>query len=312
MTDAKIVPHLWFDHEAVEAATFYASVFPRSEVEHVGKLPGTPSGDCDVVAFHIHGQPFLAISAGPLFTRNPSVSFIVNFDPGRMQDAAGSLEQVWARLSERGTVRMPLGAYPFSKRYGWVEDRYGVSWQLILTDPSGEERPFVVPSLLFCGKAAGQAEKAIEHYVQVFGDARRGATVRYPEGMGPDRAGTLMFADFRLGDTWLAAMDSARMHGFGFNEAISLLVQCEDQAELDRLWAGLSADPASEQCGWLKDRFGVSWQVAPRELQRMVRQGTPEQVAALVQAFLPMRKLDVATLRRAFEQARPLPGQRHA
>ncbi len=79
----KIVPHLWFDKEAKEAAAFYASVFSNSKVTHTSTIRGTPSGDCDVVEFEVRGQPFMAISAGPLFKFNPSTSFIVNFDPAK-------------------------------------------------------------------------------------------------------------------------------------------------------------------------------------------------------------------------------------
>src|SRR5688500_15900760 len=128
-----ITPHLWFDTQAREAADFYCSVFPDSRVTSVTTIHDTPSGDCDVVDFQLHGQPFMAISAGPLFKFNPSVSFIVNFDPSRANDAAGRLDRTWAALMDGGTALMPLGEYPFSKRYGWVQDRYGLSWQLILS-----------------------------------------------------------------------------------------------------------------------------------------------------------------------------------
>ena len=127
-----ITPHLWFDTQAREAADFYCPVFPDSKVESIVKLRDTPSGDCDVVSFQLHGQPFMAISAGPLFKFNPSVSFIVNFDPSREADARARLDRTWARLSEGGQVLMPLDAYPFSRKFGWLSDRFGVSWQLNL------------------------------------------------------------------------------------------------------------------------------------------------------------------------------------
>jgi predicted 3-demethylubiquinone-9 3-methyltransferase (glyoxalase superfamily) len=118
--------------------------------------------------------------------------------------------------------------------------------------------------------------------------------------MEPDRDGTIMFADFMLESQWFAAMDSAHEHKFGFNEAISLLVRCETQAEIDDYWGKLSAVPEAEQCGWIKDRFGVSWQITPMALQRMLSEGSPEQIVAVTQAFLPMKKLDLAELERAY------------
>lgn len=297
-----IVPHLWFDKEAREAATFYAKLFPDSAVDNVRTIRDTPSGDCDVVHFHLGGQPFAAISAGPLFKANPSISFFLNFDPSRDKDARKRLDQTWEKLSKGGAVLMPLQEYPFSKRYGWVQDRYGVSWQLILTDPDGDPRPFIVPSLLFTGKNLGNAEKAIEHYVKAFPGSKRGTTERYPKGMAPEREGTVMFADFQLAGQWFAAMDSAQQHGFTFNEAISLMVKCKDQKEIDALWSKLSAVPEAEQCGWLKDKFGVSWQVTPAEMDEMMRNGTQEQVDRVTQSFLPMKKFDVAKLRQAYAE----------
>jgi predicted 3-demethylubiquinone-9 3-methyltransferase (glyoxalase superfamily) len=299
----KIVPHLWFDTQAKEAAAFYTSVFPDSRITSGTTLHDTPSGDADVVTFDLAGHQFMAISAGPLFRFNPSISFILNFDPSRDENARKTLDAMWQRLSEGGTAIMPLDRYPFSERYGWIADRYGVSWQLILSDPEGEERPFIVPSLMFVGSNAGRAEEAIEFYTSVFRNARRGEVARYGKGQEPDEEGTIMFADFMLEDQWFAAMDSAREHDFGFNEAISLLVECQTQDEIDYYWEKLSAAPEAEQCGWLKDKFGVSWQVSPADLGTMMNEGTPEQVARVTEAFLEMKKFDLAKLRQVYEEA---------
>jgi predicted 3-demethylubiquinone-9 3-methyltransferase (glyoxalase superfamily) len=303
----KIVPHLWFDKQAREAADFYASVFPDSRVVSSVVIPSTPSGDCDLVTFDVWGQRFMAISAGPEFRLNPSISFLVNFDPllfgeeGAGESAARKkLDEVWVKLSEGGQELMPLGAYPFSKHYGWIQDRYGVSWQLMLTDPKGDPRPPILPFLLFVGKRCGKAEEAIRFYTSVFEDSRVGEMVRHPAGPGPDREGTVMFADFKIGGHWFAAMDSAHEHKFDFNEAISLLVNCDSQDEIDRYWKALSAVPESEQCGWLRDRFGVSWQISPARMDEMFEEGTPEQIARVTQAFLQMKKLDLARLEEAF------------
>jgi predicted 3-demethylubiquinone-9 3-methyltransferase (glyoxalase superfamily) len=297
----RIVPHLWYDRAAREAAGFYASVFPDSKIANVALLHDTPSGDCEVVSFDLCGQPFMAISAGPHFKPNPSISFFVNFDPSRRGDARQALDTLWETLSEGGKALMPLDRYPFSERYGWVEDRYGVSWQLILTDPEGEPRPDIVPSLMFVGGLCGKAEEATAFYLSVFGNTRRGQLVRYPEGMLPDKAGTVMFTDFMLEGQWFAAMDSAQAHAFAFNEAISLIVYCDTQEEIDRYWERLSAVPKAEQCGWLKDRYGVSWQIVPRALDGMISKGTPQQIAQVTQAFLKMKKFDLAALQRAYD-----------
>jgi predicted 3-demethylubiquinone-9 3-methyltransferase (glyoxalase superfamily) len=143
-----ITPHLWFDKEAKQAAEFYCSIFPNSKISSSQTLHDTPSGDCDVVSFELNGQPFMAISAGPLFK---------------------------------------------------------------------------------------------------------------------------------------------------FNESISFMVPCQTQDEIDYYWQKLSAVPSAEQCGWLKDKFGLSWQIVPAVLDKLMS-GTPEQTARVTQAFLKMKKFDIAAL----------------
>lgn len=301
----KIVPHLWFDKEAVEAVELYTSVFTNSKITHTTTIKNTPSGDCDVVSFEILGQPFMAISAGPYFKPNPSVSFMVNFDPAHEHDAAERIDAVWEKLIEGGKALMPLDEYPFSKRYGWVEDKYGFSWQLILTDPEGEDRPDILPSLLFVDEKCGQAEAARTFYLEVFknapqpADTKPGTLVHYGADQEPNKEGTVMFSDFKLLDTWFVAMDAGMTHNFDFNEAISFMVKCEDQAEIDYFWETLSAVPEAEQCGWLKDKFGVSWQIVPRAMDDMMTSGDQEKIDRVTQAFLKMKKFDVAALESA-------------
>lgn len=298
----KIVPHLWYDKEAKEAAEFYCSIFPDSKITNVTTLQDTPSGDCDIVSFELSKQPFMSISAGPLFKFNPSVSFILNFDPSRDKNARKNLDATWEKLSSGGTALMPLDKYPFSERYGWIQDKYGLSWQLILSNPDGEERPFIVPSLMFVGTVCGKAEEATNFYLSVFKNTKRGMIARYPEGMAPSKEGTIMFTDFMLENQWFAAMDSAGEHKFAFNEAVSLMVYCDDQKEIDDYWEKLSAVPEAEQCGWLKDKYGLSWQIVPVGMDEMMREGTKEQIARLTQAFLSMKKFNLAELRKAYEK----------
>ena len=298
---SKITPHLWYDREAGEAAKFYTSLFPQSSITNVTTLHDTSSGDSEIVSFKLWGYPFMAISAGPLFKFNPSISFMVNFDPSQDPDAKTRIDAVWSRLAEGGQVLMPLDKYPFSEHYGWIQDRYGLSWQLILTNPAGDERPLIVPSLLFVGDVCGKAEAATDFYLSIFGESKRGAIVRYPGGMEPDQEGTVMFTDFMLGGQWFAAMDSAHQHDFAFNEAISFMVRCDTQAEIDAFWEKLSAAPEAEQCGWLKDKYGVSWQITSSAMDEMMSNGTREQIDRMTQAFLPMKKLDIATLKAAYE-----------
>jgi predicted 3-demethylubiquinone-9 3-methyltransferase (glyoxalase superfamily) len=291
----KVIPHLWFDKEAKDAANFYVSVFPDSAITSSMVLRNTPSGDCDVVAFDLMGYSFLAISAGPLFTFNPSVSFFV------LCKTNDEVDRLWAKLSEGGHVLMELGEYPFSKRYGWTADKYGVTWQVSLDDGHYQYRHRITPTLMYVGNVAGKAEEAMRFYASVLPESTVGDIARYPAGMEPDKEGTVMHGSVTLAGQEFFAMDSAQKHDFTFNEAISLIVNCDSQEEIDRYWYTLSAVPAAEQCGWLKDKFGLSWQITPSDMQEILRSSSQAQMDRVTQAFLPMKKLDMETIRRAYE-----------
>jgi predicted 3-demethylubiquinone-9 3-methyltransferase (glyoxalase superfamily) len=194
---------------------------------------------------------------------------------------------------------MELGAYPFSEKYGWTQDRYGLSWQVMLMG----ERPVgqrIIPTLLFVGPQCGKAEEAMRFYASVFRRAKVGDLDRYGPGEEPDREGTVKHGAFRLEGQDFAAMDSALGHDFTFNEAVSFMVHCETQKEIDHYWDRLSAVPEAEQCGWLKDKYGLSWQVVPNAMDRMMENGDKKKMAAVTQAFLKMKKFDIAELERAY------------
>lgn len=295
----KITPNLWFDGNAKEAADFYTAAFPEGKIITTVYYPKTvEEGLADfqldmagkelTVEFELAGQRFVGINAGPEFKFNPSVSFMVNFDPSRDAEAAKHLDELWEQLADGGEVLMPLDKYPYSERYGWVKDRYGLTWQLILTDPEGNPRPTIIPSLMFAGEQTNHAEEAMKFYLATFKEAEEGVVARYGQATGPAKADALMFADFKLGDQWLAAMDSGVEQDFGFNEAVSLSVECKDQAEIDRLWGILSAVPESEQCGWCKDKYGVSWQIVPENMEELMKK--PGAYAKMMQ----MKKLVIA------------------
>jgi len=292
----KITTHLWFDTQAREAGEFYASTFGGSRVKSVTTLHNTPSGDVDVVAVDIAGHEFTLISAGPLFKFNPSISLLVACKTKE------EVDKLWGALSKGGTALMDLGEYPFSGRYGWVQDRYGLSWQVMLADVHALTQK-ITPVLMFTEKQAGHAEEAMRFYTSVFHDAKAGDTMRYGPGEEPDKEGTVKWGQFQLEGQQFSAMDSARAQGFAFNEAISLMVNCETQEEIDYYWERLSADPKSEQCGWLKDKYGVSWQVTSTEMPEMLTRGTPQQIARVTEAFLKMKKFDVAKLREVYAAA---------
>ena len=293
----KIIPHLWFDKEALEAAHFYASVFPNSRVTSTSVIKDTPSGDCEIVGFEIMGYNFEALSAGPVFQINPSVSIMINFDPSQLKNARELIDAVWEKLAKDGKPLMPLDQYPFSERYGWIQDKYGFTWQLIYTDPEGEDRPLVIPCLLFVTDESKKAEEATDFYLSLFKNTKRGAIAHHSAGSEPHTEGSVMFTDFMLEGQWFAAMDgSTSMHDFAFNEAVCFIVKCDNQQEIDYYWSELSAAPGYEQqCGWVKDKYGVSWQIMPTNMGALM-QKNPEKITP---AMLSMKKIIIADLEKA-------------
>lgn len=281
--DQVITPAIWCDGTADEAAQFYTDIFRDASVtEQAPGLAATVS---------IHGFKLSLINGGNQYAPNPSISCILNFDPllfGGEEQARTYLDELYKRLSTGG-VLMELGEYPFSPRYAWVRDRFGMTWQLMLTDPDGDPRPFIIPSFMFGGTNHAHAEEATDAWITLFDNSRRGALYRYEEG-GPLDAGTVMFTDFTLRGTWMAATDSGTFHDFTFTPGVSIIVSCRDQEEIDRYWAGLSAVPEAERCGWCVDHWGVSWQVVPHNIAELMAD------AATRDKILHMGKIDLAKL----------------
>lgn len=289
----KIITHLWFDKEAKEATALYASLFPDSKVNNVTTIRGTPSGDTDIVNFTLAGQKFMAISAGPYFKLNPSISMFTVFENEAEIDA------VWNKLVDGGKILMPFQKYPWAQKYGWLQDKYGLSWQLSWSD-NHKMAQKITPLLMFTQKMAGKTKEAIEEYTKIFTNSKTEMLVPYEKGEG-DKEGFIKHSRFTLEGVNFMAMDSSAPHQFTFNEAISFIVNCETQEEIDYYWGKLSAVPESEQCGWLKDKYGVSWQIVPTAMNKMMASGDKEKTARVTTAFLKMKKFDIATLEKAFE-----------
>ena len=152
----------------------------------------------------------------------------------------------------------------------------------------------------------------------MFGDSKRGSLAFYPEenttptrdtrdtpritpqGEGTNAKNNVMFTDFTLANQWFTAMDGAGAHDFKFTEALSFIVNCDTQEEIDHFWSKLSHVPEAEQCGWCKDEYGVSWQIVPRIMNDMMSKGTPEQSVRVTKAFLQMKKFDIKKLEAAY------------
>jgi predicted 3-demethylubiquinone-9 3-methyltransferase (glyoxalase superfamily) len=299
----KIIPNLWFDRQAEEAANLYVSAFKKSRVGNITRASkagfdthGLPEGTAMTVEFEIEGQRFIAINGGPLFKFNPSISFLVNCSTKE------EVDNLWQKLSQSGgPALMELGVYPFSERYGWTQDRYGLSWQVMLVKESDIKQK-IIPTIMFVGEQCGKAEEAVDLYTKVFKNSAIDHVMRYGAGEEPDKEGTIRHAGFTLEGQEFAAMDSAHEHKFSFNEAISLMIECKTQEEIDYYWEEFTGDGGQESvCGWLKDKFGVSWQVVPTILGQMLRDRDSEKVDRVTKAFLKMKKFDIGELKKAYD-----------
>jgi predicted 3-demethylubiquinone-9 3-methyltransferase (glyoxalase superfamily) len=290
----KIVPHLWFDKEAKSATAFYTSLFEKSKIKTTTTITETPSGDCDIVTFDLAGQNFMAISAGPYFKFNPSISLFVVFDNEK------EIEKTWNALIKGGEELMPYKTYPWAHKYGWLQDKYGLSWQLSWSEHHVMNKK-ITPLLMFTNNVAGKATEAIETYTKIFPNSKKEIVVPYGKNEG-DKEGFIKHARFSLAGENFMAMDSSAPHAFNFNEAVSFVVHCDTQKEIDYYWEKLSAVPEAEQCGWLKDKYGISWQIVPSIMEEMMTSGDKEKIARVTQAFLKMKKFDIKKLKEAYEK----------
>ncbi len=272
-----IYPCLWFDGNAKEAAEFYCSIFDHSKIVDDNPM---------VVRFEIEGKLIMGLNGGPMFKINPSISLFVICETNE------EIETIWNKLIEGGNIMMPLDEYPWSKKYGFVADKFGVCWQLMLgkVPPNGQK---IMPCLLFVGEQYGKAQQAIKQYISIFPNSEI-VDLSIDESEDVQQAGSLKFGNFTLQNQLFAAMDGFGEHQFQFNEGVSFVVECDTQTEIDNYWTKLTEGGSESQCGWLKDRFGVSWQIVPSILGELV--SDPEKAPRVVQAFMKMKKFDIETL----------------
>jgi predicted 3-demethylubiquinone-9 3-methyltransferase (glyoxalase superfamily)/uncharacterized protein YndB with AHSA1/START domain len=273
-----IYPCLWFDNQAMQAAQYYCDIFGDSRI--------TDHNDM-AVTFDLQGQKFLALNGGPMYTPDPSISFYV------LCETKNEVDRLWNRLIAGGSVLMPLDKYSWTDRYGWLKDRYGISWQLGYGDITRVGQK-ITPDLLFTNEVFGKVEEALNYYTSIFKNSSIERIERY-KAEDNDVEGKVMHASFRLDNYVLMAMESSGQHEFRFNEGISLVVDCDTQQQIDYYWDKLIANGGEEnQCGWLKDRYGVSWQIVPAILPKLL--ADPSKAERVTSAFMKMKKLEIDKL----------------
>lgn len=299
-SNQKIVPNLWFNNNAEEAVEFYITLFSDSGVNSETRYPeagqeihGHQPGSVMIMNFHLSGYKLTALNGGADFKFNPSISLFV------LSQSETEIDALWHKLQKGGEVLMPLDSYEWSKKYAWVQDRFGLNWQIML-EPENPIPQKIVPMLFFTGKMHGKAEEAIKFYTSVFEKSKIQRLLKYEADDKNEYAmGTVKYAQFELEGETFMAMDSGMENDFPFNEAISFIVKCKDQEEIDRYWEKLTAggDAQAQQCGWLKDKFGVSWQVVPEEIGKIMNNPDKEKNNRAMEALLKMKKIDLEILK---------------
>ena len=273
-----IYPCLWFDGKAKEAAAFYCEVFNNSKITSENPI---------VVTFEIEGFKIMALNGVPMFSITPANSFYVNCY------SEGEIDSLWSKLIDGGTALMTLQKYPFAEKYGWVKDKFGMTWQLIFGG-SANDKVKIKPAFLFVGNQYGNALNAVTEYTNLFPISNIIHHQLYDNNFPENMQGKLMFSLIKLGGKDFVAMDGPGEHIYTFTEGVSLVVECETQTDIDLYWNTLTKDGQESMCGWLKDKYGVSWQIVPSILGTLMND--PNKSKQVIAAFMKMKKIDIETL----------------
>jgi len=276
-----IYPCITLKGKVAEAADFYINAFGDGKVLDTNAF---------VIQIKLSGQKFMLLNDGPTVAPNASISFMV------VSKNAEDTERYWNLLSKDGKIFMPLDSYDWSSKYGWVQDKFGVSWQLY-TGEKGDPTPKFSPSLMFTGAKAGKAAEAMKFYANLFPNSSVDGIWEYVEGDG-DTPGLVKHGQFKINGFVAMAMDSSADHGVDFNDAVSLVVECDTQDEIDQYWDKLTTAGGQEvACGWLTDKYGLSWQIVPKVLGKLI--SDPERGKEVMTALMQMKKLVIADLENA-------------
>lgn len=267
---------IWYNHQATEAADFYTKLFPNSHI-----LQQNPM----VSSFELMGTKFMGLNGGPRYKPTPAVSYYVYC--GSEQE----IERLYAALLVGGNAVMPLGEYDWSKKYAWLCDKFGVYWQLDIQAIEAPQK--IVPTLLFANDKFPKLKEAVYQYVQIFDNSSVKIESPYPAHFNfPEER--LLFCQYQLGSILFNAISSHNAHDFDFSPGNSFVVECDTQEEIDYYWENLGKNGRYDQCGWLADQYGVSWQIVPSILPKLM--SDPAKSKNVVQAFMKMQKFDIQTL----------------
>lgn len=207
-------------------------------------------------------------------------------------DTEDEINNLWEKLSKNGNVRMKLDKYPWAEKYGWAADKYWVEWQIMLSNHTQK----MAPAFLFVDKLFGKANEAINFYMSVF----KNSEIKFMKRAEDEKS--IVHCVFSLEKNDFILMEGQGEHGYTFSPAFSLVVNCETQDEIDEYWDKLSEGGSIIECGWLTDKYGVSWQIVPTILSKYMSDPDPVKSERVMKAMLKMKKLDIKKLEEAYVQ----------
>lgn len=289
----KIGTCLWMTEKGEDAAKLYASLFKNSKIKQTvtysnasAEVSGQKAGSPMTLECEVAGLQIMALNGGPMFKLNPSISFFVYCD------TSAEADRLWKELSPGGQVLMGMDKYPFAEKFGWLADKWGTNWQIAYGNPPSAQK--IVPSMMFFSKNYGKGQEAMSYYVGIFPNSKVDSVKK------DEKSGTIQMGTFMLNGTKFMIAENEIDHKFAFNEAFSFMVPCETQEEIDTYWTALSAGGESQPCGWVKDKYGVSWQITVPELER---KGTTDmkKYDAMFKLLTTMKKPDLQKLRDAYK-----------
>lgn len=288
-----ISPCLWFDTQAEEVVEFYTSLFPNSLIKNIlrygkeGKeIQKKPEGSVLTIDFTLDEVPFVALNGTPAFQHNESISLFVYCETDER------INFLYEKFSESGSVNMPLDKYDWSSKYAWVKDKFGVSWQLDISKSNSSQK--IVPSLLFVNNKFNLIKNAANFYTSIFPDSKI-LIEQVLENINEIENGTLLFAQLSLNGYLINLMSGGKIkHNFDFNESISFIVNCNSQEEIDYYWSKLTEGGEEIECGWLKEKFGIFWQIVPEILNELLVDS--QKSDKVMREIFKMKKLELKKL----------------
>ncbi|MDX1447045.1 VOC family protein, partial [Lishizhenia sp.] len=261
-----------------EAARFYTEYLHN--VQLISESPF-------LIGLSIDGTRVTLMNGEGVDKKSPSFSFYYLFETEQ------EFDRVYQKFIEEGKILMPLDQYPWSEKYTWVEDKFGVTWQLALGNLELVNQR-VSPFLTFSGDNFGRGEQALNLYQSLFEDFQSGGILKYDAQSGKDSEGKIQHTQFRINDTMVMLSENPESHTWNFSEGASFMLLCDTQEEIDFFWNELSTGGEEMRCGWLIDQFGVSWQIIPSVLGDLLQDQS--RIEAVSEAFLGMKKIDIDTL----------------